>query len=1192
MRINLRHIISAVLIIVASVGHGQNFNPDDSVVPESVSKDSKNEVLVIKFSDKNGEEFNAEFKSDKNERLLPSVMRQYLNDQEQQMKQMAEFIRAYLSLPENFYRERLGGQVELHYLMRKLADDFFAIDYFHRLPFDLKNKIRDAYFVKYPDSQVEFFRRYMNLPISSSSERIRAEFSRYPKAYQEEINRLYEWDQKNWAGRFKESFARPISTQMHGFPAQSALFGVAIGAVMMTKMMTDYSENPAALLQYIESLDDPMTHIAFYSFMAASGFTQDYIKSKIGGVGGSKSVRSMRAAIPYIGMSAGMLVSNLTHEIASLMKACSDHLLKPNKPMQPGQVDPCDEAQNEFFSFENKVEMYLPMILSMTISTAGSTYAQKGLMWAGAKGYDYTKKLSEQMAGIHKSSGLPHVEIVQDRIEFNGKKTRWYKNIKPKDMVKIAKNIPGTTKRITGLAMNIALTGRGWSLGPVTVAVTLSAMLAQNYAFVLIDTYLMPAINKVMAQVLRANFLNSADKKLKESVEYHQLFNWSEKAKNCQYTSQARRKMNCEYDIVEDIKRFQKQMNAWRTQNHSRYFMGVQVWGQITNTLLSEIYEAKSFYQFYVNEVFQGFKFQNRLNEKKEIKKVEEPFNTQLQNRMTPFFGIKPLGHPECGKDGNKSEVCVTDLQLYMNYPIEMEGYQKNRIQYVINTFAPRFGLQEKALPFVKEVEKTGIAVFDDEETTQDNSYLKETSPEIDQLLVTPVKPQNTKIIYSILSDLASMNKHKMSQALIRLNQELSKDIETDNGKKALLSKIRELLGQPNPLLVKGAIIPYLYHETRKKAASYTQISRTAYGYYFKNHAEYLMFQMVCGPDIATHSLVEEWNMNLFGRERSLRPPEFHAPKIIKAKHVEVLWPRNMIINGSTKKMDFCKPVVGKPIPFDSIYYAQFFIDGSEKPNSFFDMLNLNIKHEILGSWNSPRIDSETIVANWWEKNIETTMKKLFDRLDYNFQYLLVDLVKGLMPDQQNTWKATNASRSLLQSSIEEMNVYLMILSEVEKSATGYTWVKELNLKHSRSLVESMKKNPIARIASQNDIVSALNLLIKNLQSLEIQMINQHPQVTLGQMDLSQLKTQVDESLKAYKEHLKTVELKEEYAQNTQKATLEALEGNIAALMTYLQNNQLAKYDASEAVEKLLSEENQKGQNKATVKSSSIPMGK
>jgi len=485
MRITLRLWITFLLLFVASLGHGQDFDPNNNAKIESVKKDSKNELLVLRVSDQNGEEFNAEFKSDKNERMLPSVISWRMQDKTEEMRQMAEFIRAYLSLPENFYRERMGGQAELHYLAQKLADTHFTLDYYDRLPMDLKNKIRDAYFVKYPDTQVEFFRRYLNLPVGSSSEKIRGEFSRLPKTYQEEVTRLYDWEQKSWGGRFKDSFGRPFSTKMHGFPAQSALFGVAIGAVMVTKLMTDYSENPAAFLQYIESLDDPMTHISFYSFIAASGFTQDYLKTKLGGMNGSKTVRSMRAAIPYIGMSAGLIVSNLTHEVSSLLSACTDSMLKSKKPSAPGQADPCDIAQEEFFNFENKVEMYIPMILSMTLSTVGSTYAQKAVIGGGVAAYQYAKQLSSEMAGIHKSSGIPHVEIVQERIEFNGKKTKWYKSIKAKDMSKIAKNIPGTTKRITGLALNIALTGRGWSLGPVSVAITLGAMLSQNYLFVL-----------------------------------------------------------------------------------------------------------------------------------------------------------------------------------------------------------------------------------------------------------------------------------------------------------------------------------------------------------------------------------------------------------------------------------------------------------------------------------------------------------------------------------------------------------------------------------------------------------------------------------------------------------------------------------------------------------------------------------
>ena len=348
---------------------------------------------------------------------------------------------------------------------------------------------------------------------------------------------------------------------------------------------------------------------------------------------------------------------------------------------------------------------------------------------------------------------------------------------------------------------------------------------------------------------------------------------------------------------------------------------------------------------------------------------------------------------------------------------------------------------------------------------------------------------------------------------------------------------------------------------------------------------------MVCGPDQATHNIVEEWNMNIFGREMSLRPPEFNPPKIVNINKLEVEWPANLKITNGSKKTNFCLPVIGRPIPFESIYYAKFYVNGSDKPESFFQMLNRNIKPEILGAWNSPKLDSESRVTKWWDQNIESTMKTLFKRLDYNFQYLLVDLVQGLRPDEKDLIKTTKVSRSLLNSSLEELNVYLMILSETEKSAKRATLVGDLNLKISKSLIDSLQHDPQARISSQIDLVNVITKIVQDLRSIEVQMINESPRVTLGQSkaDLSQFKKTIDQTLKAYQAHLKSVGTKDPYATDVQNAALEALQNTVNGLFTYLTNTQIAKYDASAEVEKLLSKDNQQGQNKATVKSSSIP---
>ncbi|MFN9066594.1 MAG: hypothetical protein ACK5V3_05150, partial [Bdellovibrionales bacterium] len=655
MVINLRHFkifFITALITVGVIEKSSGNELPDPVVVSDVSKDKKNKRLSMNLSQ--GEDsVMADFELDPNEMMNPTNIAIWLKEQQRLRHEWLTFVKDFLTSKKVYFGMKLGFTEEDRTEFIKSLDTFEAIDeYFQRLTPREKKAIGLAYRAKTFDPMAlkKFYARYLGLNERTSLHQVDqkiAEIEKTNPALLAEMHRVFHVNHDGLGYRLWSSVSRPWNTQLHGFPAQSALFFVAIGGVMMTQLMTDYAANPAAMFQHLESIKDPISHVAFFSFMAANGLVGDYLTGKWGApTAGLSSAKFRQAAIPYIGMTAGMLVSNLTHELANFAKACSSKLLgkEPSAfeqmmmKMQGAEYkDPCNAAHDEFFNFENKVEQYLPMIVSMSLSTAGSTVIQQGLTKGTIKSVNAIRNWSQ-------SGANQKIVKTSSRALIQGAKATTRGSI-----------------RIIGGILSFGFKANPYT-GMAFTSLTLGAVVystAQNFAFVYLDTVMIPWLSKQWAQIWRAGSVADADKNLKMALEYQEQKNWvsDSKDRGCGAAGLSPRSYKCPNNIVLHLEEFQKQMEAWRMQNHAKFFTGIQMWNQITTELINEFNEAQKFYTYYVNDIFRSRRIMLKQSQLEKTGKTEDDkkitdgdrnFMQFLPFRKTPLFGVGPLGHKEC----------------------------------------------------------------------------------------------------------------------------------------------------------------------------------------------------------------------------------------------------------------------------------------------------------------------------------------------------------------------------------------------------------------------------------------------------------------------------------------------------------------------------------------------------------------
>lgn len=151
-------------------------------------------------------------------------------------------------------------------------------------------------------------------------------------------------------------------------PTESAVFFMAMGAVVAGQLIANYSQNPVAMQQHIQHSMSPVGVMSFWAFMYSQGVTSNvlmmYMKNP-----------KFHHFIPYLGMTVGAFVQSYISSVASdpNVRACGNVLLgsKVTPAMKEAGVadDPCEKAY-EHLVIKKKIWEFAPGIVSMLASSA------------------------------------------------------------------------------------------------------------------------------------------------------------------------------------------------------------------------------------------------------------------------------------------------------------------------------------------------------------------------------------------------------------------------------------------------------------------------------------------------------------------------------------------------------------------------------------------------------------------------------------------------------------------------------------------------------------------------------------------------------------------------------------------------------------------------------------------------------
>lgn len=174
--------------------------------------------------------------------------------------------------------------------------------------------------------------------------------------------------------RIKASNKAAWSHSVRNLPAESAIFFVAMGAVVASQLITNYSQNPVALQQHVEHSLSPLGVFGFFTFMYSQGVTANvlamYIKNP-----------KFHHMIPYLGMTVGAFLQTYLSQVASdpNVKACAKTMMGTaltQKDYESGvEKDPCAKAY-EYLVLKKKIWEFAPGIVSMLISSGLAGAAQ------------------------------------------------------------------------------------------------------------------------------------------------------------------------------------------------------------------------------------------------------------------------------------------------------------------------------------------------------------------------------------------------------------------------------------------------------------------------------------------------------------------------------------------------------------------------------------------------------------------------------------------------------------------------------------------------------------------------------------------------------------------------------------------------------------------------------------------------
>jgi hypothetical protein len=962
-----------------------------------------------------------------------------------------------------------------------------------------------------------FLRTQLGLPAEMPDGITHMMFNMVPQKSQVEMKRQFLLRYKTTSQIFTSALKRTFGTSQHGFLAQTVLFGGAEGAVMLWECYKSIAYDPACMENLINGKTDPVGALSFSTFITANGFASDLMTNHLNLTNESngkprKLPLISRSTLPYLGMTAGMLVSNFSAELLGLMGKCAKSLMRDRQgdPNQAGywedeissadKLKACDDAQKQFFSIEHMSEQYLPMLISM-LSTTG-----------------ILSKGTEEAAWLMRKAG--QTAAVQTAVEKAG----------PKALLRMAADHTPAKLKILGARIGAQLTPLGWAVDTVTV-LGIAQNLLQNAGFIYLDHHFTPALNKAWAQLWgKASWVEDASEKLKSFLLVNHETGWDASKNYDKSVAEFKaRSAEANYRMGPVIQKFQEEMDSWRLANSAPIMKPLQDWAKIQSDVVREMGATQEFYNNFIPDVFDSFKFALKSSTKAGLNAIEKKQAIYSPFRNYPLWGVRPTEYDICRPDDDsqdKDNCFDGDLQLLTEYPDYMEKLQLQHIAETVE-LANQAIANRTVPPHYTDKIVTKLLILDSQNddskqpkkhfqygVRNDERFLQQYAIEFPQT--------DVEFVQKILDGFKVTTRDATGKALEQLNSALRNSSSLNKKTVLFLNVLRAIIGNPAPQWAEGSLYTMLF-ETKMSTGvnkdtfhGFDRKSRP--DFVFESFSEYLLYQMICGPDFENTDevLKQTWGFK----------PKFIAPKVIKSGvYAEIEWPDAFLkdreahnVQVHHNRVPFCH--TGDYASFYLVYSSKIYVNGNSTPTTFMKFLSSNIDPRILGNWNNLADRSKSNYTNWWDRNIQASAVTLFSRLDLEYQKLIEGLTKALtqetyfeegslldkvakgalfafnhnpfMPSNYNG-KQTDASRAILTSSVQEMNVYLKILGDIELSLNRKSGAAKNDfIDAQKSLLSQMNAPFVVMTPSQKKFIDSLNVVITEVNGLHLAPPNEY----------------------------------------------------------------------------------------------------
>ncbi|KYG66860.1 hypothetical protein AZI86_07445 [Bdellovibrio bacteriovorus] len=162
------------------------------------------------------------------------------------------------------------------------------------------------------------------------------------------------------------------SHSVRSLPTESAIFFMAMGAVVAGQLVTNYSQNPVGMKQHMDHSMSPLGVFGFFTFMYSQGVTSNVLAMYI-------QNKNFQVLIPYLGMTVGAFLQTYLSSFVSdpNVKMCANSWIGAKKSASDEEAMEACEKAYEYFTTTKKIWEFAPGIVSMLVSSALAAVGQK-----------------------------------------------------------------------------------------------------------------------------------------------------------------------------------------------------------------------------------------------------------------------------------------------------------------------------------------------------------------------------------------------------------------------------------------------------------------------------------------------------------------------------------------------------------------------------------------------------------------------------------------------------------------------------------------------------------------------------------------------------------------------------------------------------------------------------------------------